>query len=107
MTAAHPTERLDDTVHQRVRLGILAVLAEVPKADFTFLRQTLSLTDGNLATHLQVLEAAGYVKITRTTKGRRPKTSVAATAAGRRALEREVEALRELVARIGGPAVKA
>ena len=37
----HPAQKLDDTVHQRVRLGILAVLSEASRADFGFLRDTL------------------------------------------------------------------
>ncbi|CAN5684765.1 hypothetical protein BH20ACT1_BH20ACT1_04210 [soil metagenome] len=43
----HPLQRLDDTVHQRVRLGILAVLAEADRADFTYLPRVLDLTDAS------------------------------------------------------------
>ena len=60
----HPTNGLDDTVHQRVRLGVLTILSESRRADFTYLRDSLELTDGNLARHLQVLGDAGYVRIT-------------------------------------------
>src|SRR3712207_8147482 len=55
----HPARRLDDTVHQRVRLGILAVLREARRADFAYLRDALELTDGNLSRHIAVLEDAG------------------------------------------------
>ena len=48
----HPALGLDDVVHQRTRLGILAVLAEATEADFIYLRKVLGLTDGNLGRHL-------------------------------------------------------
>lgn len=95
---SHPSQRLDDTVHQRVRLGILAVLAEADVADFGFLKDALSLTDGNLSRHLQVLEEAGFVKTTKAFEGRRPRTWISATKAGRAAFASEVAALRELIA---------
>jgi DNA-binding MarR family transcriptional regulator len=97
----HPTTALDDVVHQRVRLGILAVLAEAPRADFNFLRETLSLTDGNLSRHLQVLEEAGCVQITKVFEGKRPRTWVKATKRGRDAFARELDALRALVRQHG------
>ncbi len=95
---AHPSQRLDDIVHQRVRLGILAVLAEADQADFGFLKDSLSLTDGNLSRHVQVLEEAGYVEVAKTFVGRRPRTWISATKAGRAAFESELAALRELIA---------
>ena len=94
---SHPTLELDEVVHQRVRLGILAVLAEVDRADFTFLRDTLTVTDGNLSRHLQVLEEAGCVKIEKVFEGKRPRTWVTATKRGREAFRREISALRALV----------
>ncbi|MGH3679943.1 MAG: winged helix-turn-helix domain-containing protein [Natronosporangium sp.] len=96
----HPVRDLDEVVHQRVRLGILAVLTETKRADFGFLRTTLELTDGNLSRHLQVLEAAGYVAIEKTYERRRPRTWVRATRQGRTAFAREVAALRALLDRV-------
>ena len=96
----HPSQRLDDVVHQRVRLGILAVLAEADVADFAFLKDTLHLTDGNLSRHLQVLEEAGFVKVAKVFEGRRPRTWISATKAGRAAFASEVAALRELIAAV-------
>lgn len=93
----HPARRLDNAVHQRARLGILAVLTGVSRVDFTFLRDTLGLTDGNLSRNVSVLETAGYVAIEKTFEGRRPRTWIAATPAGRQALAAEVSALREIV----------
>ncbi len=96
----HPTNELDDVVHQRVRLGLLAVLTEARRADFAYLRDSLELTDGNLSRHLQVLEGAGYVKVTKTFEGKRPRTWVSATKAGRAAFAAEVGALRALLDRV-------
>jgi DNA-binding MarR family transcriptional regulator len=100
----HPALRLDDTVHQRVRLGILAVLQEVTRVDFAYLRGALELTDGNLSRHLAVLEEAGLVRLEKGFEGKRPRTWVHATRAGRRALQSELKALRELIARVDGAA---
>jgi DNA-binding MarR family transcriptional regulator len=95
---SHPTSRLDDVVHQRARLGVLALLAPADDVDFGFLKESLGLTDGNLSRHLQVLEEAGYLEIKKAFEGKRPKTRVAITKAGREALDGEMRALRELVA---------
>lgn len=99
---SHPTARIDNTVHQRVRLGILTVLSEADRADFTYLRDALELSDGNLSRNLQVLEEAGYVAIEKTFEGKRPRTWVRATKAGQQALAVEVAALRELIGGVEG-----
>lgn len=100
----HPAQRLDDTVHQRVRLGILAVLTEASWADFAYLRDALELTDGNLSRHIAVLEEAGLVKVEKGYDNRRPRTWVQATRAGRAALKAELSALQELISRVQGAA---
>ena len=97
----HPVNDLEETTHQRVRLGILAVLAESRRADFSYLRGTLELTDGSLSRHLRVLEEAGYIRVEKTFEGRRPRTWISLTRAGRAALDAEVAALRRLLDRVG------
>jgi DNA-binding MarR family transcriptional regulator len=94
---SHPTTRLDPAIHQPARLGILTAACEVKRIDFVSLRDLLDLTDGNLSRHLATLEGAGYIKIDKTFESRRPRTWIAATRAGRSALEREIAALREIV----------
>ena len=89
--------RLDEVVHQRNRLAILAVLDEVSKADFGFLQDDLDLTAGNLSRHLEILETAGYIAIEKGYHGRRPRTWVRITKAGRAALRVEIAALEELL----------
>jgi DNA-binding MarR family transcriptional regulator len=97
---SHPAQDLDEVVHQRTRLGILAVLAEAGRAQFGFIRDTLELTDGNLSRHLQILEEAGYVDTEKGYEGRRPRTWVRITRAGRKALAAELAALRSLADRL-------
>lgn len=96
----HPALRLDDAVHQRVRLGILAVLEEVNRADFGYLKETLALTDGNLSRHISVLEEAGFVDVDKGLERGRSRTWISATASGRKALKTQVSTLRELIDRI-------
>jgi DNA-binding MarR family transcriptional regulator len=93
----HPSLRLDNAVHQRTRLGILSVLAGATRVDFTFLRDTLALTDGNLSRNLTVLENSGYIAVEKGFEGRRPRTWLAITPAGQQALAAEIQALREIV----------
>lgn len=96
--ATHPTNGLDDTVHQRHRLGILTITAEA-RADFGYLRDALGLTPGNLSRHLTVLEEAGLIRVEKGYEGRRPRTWVGITSTGRAALAAEVATLAELVRR--------
>ncbi len=96
----HPIHDLDDDVHQRVRLGILASLSGLTRADFAHLKRELALTDGNLGRHLEVLGEAGFVKLTREATGGRPRTWVAITPKGRKALRKEIDALRQIMAQI-------
>lgn len=93
----HAIGRLDDVVHQRVRLGILTVLDELGKCDFNYLLEELQLTAGNLSRHLTVLEDAGYVITEKTLEGTRPRTWIRLTQEGQIALREEVAALRELL----------
>jgi DNA-binding MarR family transcriptional regulator len=96
---AHPTNGIDETVHQRHRLGILTITAEAHRADFGYLREALGLTPGNLSKHLTVLEEAGMIQVEKGYAGRRPRTWVRITARGRAALAAELAALTELLRR--------
>lgn len=98
----HPIHDLDDDVHQRVRLGILAALIGLTRADFAHLKRELALTDGNLGRHLEVLGNAGLVKLTREATDNRPRTWVFITANGKKALRKEVNALRKIMSQIDG-----
>jgi DNA-binding MarR family transcriptional regulator len=93
----HPVNGLDDVVHQRVRLGVLAVTQGAKRVEFSFLRQTLNLTGGNLSQHLTVLERAGLITIEKGYEGRRPRTWINLTTAGSAALRDELAALKALI----------
>ncbi len=93
----HPTNGIDETVHQRHRLGILTITAEAQRAEFGYLREVLGLTPGNLSKHLTVLEQAGMVEVEKGYTGRRPRTWVRITAQGRAALAAELAALANLL----------
>jgi DNA-binding MarR family transcriptional regulator len=97
---SHPALAFDDVVHQRARLGILAVLTEAGQADFPYLRSVLGLTDGNLGRHLEILDNAGLIMITKGYHRRRPRTWAAITAAGRRALDSELASMNALMERL-------
>jgi DNA-binding MarR family transcriptional regulator len=93
---------LDEVVHQKTRLAVLTMLAEAGSASFTYLRDSLGLSDGNLSRHLRVLEEHGLVRIDKSYKDRKPHTQVAATKQGRAALERYLSALEEMIGRVRG-----
>ena len=92
----HPTNGIDETVHQRHRLGILTITAEAQRAEFGYLREALGLTPGNLSKHLTVLEQAGMVDVEKGYHGRRPRTWVRVRRAARRSAA-ELAALTELL----------
>lgn len=89
--------KLDDVIHGRVRLGVMAYLAEVEVADFTELKTLLDVTQGNLSVHLRKLEEAGYVSIDKSFIDRKPLTRVRLTDSGRTAFAAYLEAIGKLV----------
>lgn len=95
--STHPTNGLDDIVHQKHRLGILTVAAESKRVEFGYLRDALELTAGNLSRHITVLEEAELIQVEKGYDGKRPKTWVSITGEGRQALEEEIAALRTLI----------
>jgi DNA-binding MarR family transcriptional regulator len=88
---------LDEVIHQKVRLGIMSTLMALDSADFKLLQDTLDLTDGNLSTHLALLEKRGYVEIVKEFKGRKPHTTASPTEAGRTAFQEYLSALERII----------
>ncbi len=95
--AAFDIGRLDDVIHGRMRLGIMAYLADTEVADFNELKQVLEATQGNLSIHLRKLEDAGYIAIEKSFLGRKPLTRARLTDAGRRAFAAYLDAIAQLV----------
>lgn len=77
--------QIDDVIHGRLRLGIMAYLSTASPAIFGELKDKVGTTDGNLSTHLRKLEDAGYVKQEKRFVDRRPQTRVFLTESGRKA----------------------
>jgi DNA-binding MarR family transcriptional regulator len=91
--------RVDEVIHGRVRLGVMAYLSGVGGvADFAELKAKLGVTDGNLSVHLTKLEDAGYVRIEKTHAGRKPLTRAHLTEGGRAAFAHYLEAIGALLA---------
>ena len=97
MTDDFDSNKLDDAIHGRLRLGIMAYLAQVNPASFNEIKDVTGATGGNLSTHLRKLEDAGYVDQVKSFEGRRPLTTVHLTRAGRAAFESYLEALKPLL----------
>lgn len=91
---------LNEIIHQPVRLRIMAALVSIEdksEMEFTYLRDLLEVTDGNLGAHLRKLEEAKYIQLSKTFVARKPRTYVSATARGRRAFEDHVAALEAIM----------
>ena len=89
--------QLDPIIHAPTRLAILSILMNVESANFTFLKESIGTTDGNLSTHLTKLEEAGYIKIKKTFQGKKPQTSCAITKKGRTAFEKYFGQLEQII----------
>ncbi len=89
--------RIDEVIHGRLRLGVMAYLAGVYVADFNTIKERLGATDGNLSVHLRKLEEAGYVVIDKTFEGRKPLTRVRITREGRKAFVSYLDAISRLI----------
>ena len=90
---------LDRLIHEPARLRILTILSGVDVTDFNFLHNTLGLTKGNLSSHMDKLEKAGYVSVNKEFNGRIPHTEFCITEDGRAALEqywKDIDAIRSL-----------
>lgn len=96
----HPANGLNETVHQRVRLGILTIAHEARRVEFSYLRTNLEVTAGNLSQHLGVLESAGLITIEKGYAGKRARTWVTLTKAGETALAAEISQLKRLISQI-------
>jgi len=93
-------EQPDPTIHQPVRLKIMAALKPLPGdalLEFVKLKDLTGATDGNLGAHLTTLEEAGYVESEKDFVGKKPRTRVRLSRQGRRAFEDYVAYLRDII----------
>ena len=99
-TAPKSMHEIDRLIHERLRLGIISALAVNDSLTFNELKHTVKTTDGNLSVHARKLEDAGYINCSKTFHGRTPKTEYSLTSAGRRALERYLDHMEAVIARM-------
>lgn len=89
---------IDDAIHGRVRLAVMAYLSGAGSADFNELKAKVGGTDGNLSVHLRKLEESGYVRVEKTFQGRKPRTICHLTSRGREAWIAYIERLQAIIA---------
>jgi DNA-binding HxlR family transcriptional regulator len=90
-------ENINKAFESKARLGIMSVLMVEDKVDFNTLKETLQLTDGNLASHLRALEDSDYLRVEKQFVGRKPNTTYHATETGREAFKSHLDALEKLI----------
>jgi DNA-binding MarR family transcriptional regulator len=95
---SHPRFGLDRHIHQPVPLSIVAALAPAEEVEFAVVRDAVGISDSLLSRHASALEAVGYVSIRKGYVGKRPRTWLSLTPAGRHALAQHLAALRDVVA---------
>lgn len=92
-----PFLQLDRVIHEKGRLAIMSMLAASPELAFTELRDALSMTDGNLTTHIRTLQEAGYVTISKSYANNRSLTTCSLTAAGKKAFSSYIDLLEQIL----------
>ncbi len=88
---------LDPLLHSQLRLGIMSILISVETAEFTYLKEKTNATAGNISVQLDKLSEAGYIKIEKSFKGKKPLTTCKITKAGIKAFEAYVAALQQYI----------
>ena len=93
----HPLAGIDPIIHASARLMILTYLYVVEKADYVFLMRLIGMTWGNLATHLNKLEEAGYIQIQKTYNGKKPQSILSMTEKGRTAFRAYKKSMQQVL----------
>ena len=88
---------LNKVFESRIRLGIMSVLMVNDSYDFSSLKESLDVTDGNLASHLKALEENGLIETKKKFIGRKPNTSYTITDKGSRLFKQHLNALEDLI----------
>lgn len=93
----NPIQALNKIFDSRIRLGVMSVLIVNQNASFNELKQLLDLTDGNLASHLNTLEQAEYIKVQKSFIGRKTNTTYSITDLGKQAFKAHLDALEKMI----------
>ena len=94
-----PVLQLDRVIHEKARLAIVSALSAAPSLSYTDLRNLLGMTDGNLTSHLRILQEAGLVSLSKSTGEARPQTQCVLSDAGRSAFTEYLGQLEHIVSR--------
>ena len=97
-----PFLQLDRVIHEKGRLAIMSMLAASPELSFTELRDALSMTDGNLTSHMRTLQENGYVALSKSYQENRPLTTCSLTAAGKKAFANYINLLEQVLQQARG-----
>ena len=89
--------QLNRVIHEKGRLAIMSALAGTPELSFTELRDTLEMTDGNLTTHIRILQEEGLISVTKSYQNNRSLTTCSLTKAGRKAFTDYIDLLEQIV----------
>ena len=92
-------QKLNKAFENRVRLGIMSMLAVNDYVDFISMKETLDVSDGNLASHLSALEKKEYIEVRKQFIGKKPNTSYRITQTGKVAFQLHIDALEQLLGR--------
>ena len=90
-------QKIDDVISSRIRTAIMAVLVSVEEAEFTFIRDKINATDGNLSVHLKKLEDNKYITVTKKFVERKPLSLYKITERGRKAFEDYIRYLESVI----------
>lgn len=90
-------EGLHPVFENRIRLGIMSLLMVSEDVDFSAIKDQLDVTDGNLSSHISMLEKNRFVNVRKAFVGKIPRTSYAATREGRKAFEEHLDALEKII----------
>jgi DNA-binding MarR family transcriptional regulator len=97
----HPRHGLDEVIHAPIRFSIVATLSAVDRAEFSFVRDTVEISDSALSKQVSVLENAGYLKVKKGYVGKRPRTWLSLSPAGKQAYATHLAALTEIARSAG------
>lgn len=89
--------RLDKAFSNSVRLGIMSLLMVEDHLEFNSLKDSLKLTDGNLASHIKALEKIDYIKIKKSFIGKKPNTIYFTTSKGKKAFLKHLDGLESIL----------
>ncbi|MGE0771313.1 MAG: winged helix-turn-helix domain-containing protein [Cyclobacteriaceae bacterium] len=92
-----PFENLDRVLEHNVRLQIMSIVVAGETPDFSFLKDQLGVTDGNLATHIKALEKVKYLSVVKSFVDRKPNTRYKCTEKGRQAFKKHLEAMEQII----------